>query len=76
MSDVLEPCEAGESAADDMADQLFKEQVIHNLEGQSSSCLPPGLIRKTKRQLVKGQDVDVEQGKTLFDGKQPANAVG
>jgi hypothetical protein len=75
MADVLERREAGEPATHEMADQLLKKQLIYDLERRGCSSLLSSLIQKPERQLVKGEDMDVEQRETLFDGEQPADSV-
>jgi len=61
MPDKLKRRQASEPAADEMTNQLFEKQIVNHAREGSLVRVVTCFVGQTKRQLVKGQEMNVEE---------------
>src|SRR6185437_3788133 len=71
--DSLQGSLTGEFVANNMTNQLFEEQLVHDSRQRMSSG---DLSSQPQGQLMKGQYVYVQERQPVFDGEQGTKAIG
>lgn len=58
---------------DQVADQIFEEEVVD--EAETNVMRTASLVRQSKGELMEGQEMKIEERQAAFDRQYPANAV-
>jgi hypothetical protein len=75
MAQVLERDERWQFLLNDPPDQLLEEEIAGRTKDRSGIIKGTSFIMQPERQLVKGQEMQVEQREPALHGQQPADAL-
>ena len=74
MSGPLKWCEPRSAIPCEIADELFEEQLIDDTDARGP-ILAPDLIRETKGELMKGEQMYVEERTFLFTTEERFESI-